>query len=305
MSDTPKIWLNGEMVPWSSAQVPVLSHGLSRGSAIFEAFGTHVVENRVVTFRMDKHLDRMARTMEILEMKAGFSFDQISQAVAQVCQANGIQRGIVKIMGYWSEEAVINLLLDSPLDIAVFMVPECPELHLDDDTPRKVCFSKWNKPDPQAIPVAAKACANYLPGYLILKDAKQRGFDIGITLNADGYLAEGSIESVFVVKNKVIKTPPLGNVLASVSRDSILAAGRANGFDVQEALLTKEDVYSADELFTCHSGVKVKPVCRFEGRDLPAPGPVTAKVSEMMKSIVASGGDPGGFQNWFQTMYTL
>ncbi len=305
MNDSLKIWLNGEIVPWEAAQVPVLSHGLSRGSAIFEAFGTHVVDNRVVTFRMDKHLERMARTLEILEMKAGFSFDQISAAVADVCEANRIKRGMVKIMGYWSEEAIINLVLDSALDIAVFTVPEAPELHLDDDTPRKVCFSKWNKPDPHAIPVMAKACANYLPGYLVLKDAKQRGFDLGITVNADGHLAEGSIESVFVVKNNVIKTPPLGNILASVSRDSILAAGRANGLDVQEALLTKEDVYTADELFTCHTGVKVKPVCRFEGRDLPAPGPVTAKLSEILKAIVATGGEPGGFQSWFQNMYTL
>lgn len=304
MSEQPKVWLNNKIIPWEDAQVPILSHGLSRGSAMFEAFGTHEVPGGVATFRMDAHLKRMEKTLELLEMEPAFSYDEIGKAVAQMTEINKVKRGMVKVMGFWGEEAIINLVLRAPIDIAVFAIPEFPELGLDNDKPKTACLSKWQKPDPGAIPVQAKACANYLSGYLVRKDANDRGFDVGLTLRADGKVAEGSIESVFVIKDGTLKTPPLDNVLASVTRDSIITAGKANGFKVEETLLTEEDLYTADELFTCHTGIKVTPICKFEDRDLPAPGPVTARLSALMKDIVNTAGGPD-FKDWFQMMYTV
>ena len=303
MNDKPKVWLNNEIIDWKDAQVPVLSHGLSRASAIFEAFGTHVVGSDVATFRMDGHMKRMEQTLKYLEMEIAFSFDEIKQGVARMCEINRIKRGLIKILGYWGEEAVLNLVLRSPLDIAIFTIPESPELGLDDDTPITACLSRWNKPDPGAMPVMAKACANYLPGYLVRKDANDRGFDLGLTVTAAGNVAEGSIESIFIVKDGVLKTPPLGNILASITRDSIITAGRADGFAVEESPLVKDDLLTADEMFSCHSGIKVIPISRFEDRELPAPGPVTQKVSDMMKRILA--GDDDRFTDWFEKLYSL
>ena len=224
MNFDPKVWLNGELIPWHDATVPLLSHGFSRGSAIFEVFGTHVGPEGTMAFRMDAHLKRLTRSAELLEMKLGFSTETIVDAVKAVVRENQLGRGLVKILAYWGKEAVIQLVLDAPLDVAIFPVAESPELGLDNSNPIAACVSKWRKLHPETVPVAAKSCANYLNGYLARKDAIRRGYDVGIMLGTDGFLAEGSIESVFIVKDGVLKTPPLGRVLSSITRMSILQA---------------------------------------------------------------------------------
>ena len=120
------------------------------------------------------------------------------------------------MLAYWGEEAIINLVLDSKLDLAIFTIPKREELNLDKPSPLSACVSKWRKIHPSTVPVAAKACSNYLNGYLVRRDANKRGFDLGIALDTDGFLAEGSIESVFIVKDGVLKTPPLGKILSSI-----------------------------------------------------------------------------------------
>jgi branched-chain amino acid aminotransferase len=301
MEDKPKVWLNGEIIPWEDAQVPILSHGFSRGSAVFEVFGTHMVPGGVAAFRMDAHLKRLERTVGFLGMELGFSIPEIIKAVSEITAINKSQRGVVKLMAYWGEEAIIDLVLQSKLDVVIFTIPHSEELGLDGVKPLSACLSKWKKLHPETIPVQAKACANYLNGYLVRKDANDRGFDLGLNVGTDGFLAEGSIESVFIVKDGILKTPPLGRILASVTRDSILAAARRSDIEVCEATLVKEDLYTADEMFTCHTGTMVTPIFRFEEKEMPAPGPVTARVSEMMAKITNS--EDSRFKDWFQMLY--
>jgi branched-chain amino acid aminotransferase len=280
--------------------VPLLSHGFSRGSAIFEVFGTHVGPEGTMAFRMDAHLKRLMRSAELLEMELGFSTETIVDAVKAVVQENRLGRGLVKILAYWGEEAVIQLVLDAPLDVAIFPVAESPELGLDNSNPIAACVSKWRKLHPETVPVAAKSCANYLNGYLARKDAIRRGYDGGIMLGTDGFLAEGSIESVFIVEDGVLKTPPLGRVLSSITRMSILQAVPKIGITVDEQPISADELYSADEIFTAHTGIKVSPVKRFEQRELPAPGPVTQNIIDLMEGILTFKDDR--FSGWFQRL---
>ncbi len=301
MDQKPTVWLNNRIIPWEDATVHVLSHGMSRGSGIFDVFGIHPHEGHVYAFRMDKHLERLENTLRLLDMELKYSMEEIKEAVCKLTRENKSGRGMVKIMGFWAEEAIVNLVLDAKLDVAIFPVPQAiymPNGHHDSIT---ACFSKWRKLHPETIPVQAKACANYLNGYLMRKDAMQRGFDLGLNVGTDGFVAEGSVESVFIVKDGVIKTPPLGRILASVTRDSILRVAENEGMSVQETHLEKEDIYTADEMFTCHTGIKVEPVRRFEDRDLPAPGPVTAKLASLMDNVITFKDDR--YSDWFQKLY--
>ena len=301
MKDKPKVWLNDKIISWEDAQVPILSHGFSRGSAVFEVCGTHLVPDGVVAFRLDAHLRRLEQTVGLLGMELGFSTPEIAKAVSKITAVNKSERGVVKIMAYWGEEAIINLVLQSKLDVAIFTIPSSDELGLDEVKPLSACLSKWKKLHPETVPVQAKACANYLNGYLVRKDANDRGFDIGLNVGTDGFLAEGSIESVFIVKDGILKTPPLGRILASVTRDSILSAAKQNDIEVYETTLVKEDLFTADEMFTCHTGSKVTPIYRFEEKEMQAPGPVTARVSEVMNEIMNSR--DSRFEDWFQMLY--
>jgi len=301
MKDKPKVWLNDKIIPWEDVQVPILSHGFSRGSAVFEVCGTHLVPGGVAAFRLDAHLRRLEQTVSLLGMELGFSTPEIAKAVSKITAVNKSERGVVKIMAYWGEEAIINLVLQSKLDVAIFTIPSSDELGLDEVKPLSACLSKGKKLHPETVPVQAKACANYLNGYLVRKDANDRGFDIGLNVGTDGFLAEGSIESVFIVKDGILKTPPLGRILASVTRDSILSAAKQSDIEVYETTLVKEDLFTADEMFTCHTGSKVTPIYRFEEKEMQAPGPVTARVSEVMNEIMNS--TDSRFEDWFQMLY--
>jgi branched-chain amino acid aminotransferase len=296
-----KVWLNGEIIPWESAQVPILSHGFSRGSAVFEVFGTHDNNGTTLAFRMDAHLERLKRTLALLGMELKYSFEEIEKAISRIASVNKLERGIIKIMAFWGEEAVINLVLKSKLDVAIFVIPSSDELGLDQAEPLTGCISKWRKLHPETIPVQAKACANYLNGYMVRKDANDRGFDIGFNLGTDGFVAEGSIESVFLVKDGVLKTPPLGRILASITRDSVIRIAKENGIETEETNLLKEDLYSADEIFTTHTGIKVTPIKKFENNELKAPGPVTAQVKNLMDEILNF--KDNRFSEWFQKLY--
>ena len=300
MNNKNKVWFNGKMIPWHEATVPLLSHGFSRGSAIFEVFGIHESPDGPVAFRMDEHLKRLMKSASLLGMEMAYSTDEIARAVAETVKTNDLGRGLIKMLAYWGEEAIIDLVLESKLDLAIFAIPASEELGMDKTQPITACLSKWRKIHPETVPVAAKASSNYLNGYLARRDAFNRGFEVGLMLGTDGFLAEGSIESVFLVKDGILKTPPLGRVLSSITRLSIIKVAPMIGIPISEEPILQEELFTADEIFTSHSGVKVSPVARFEDRILPAPGPITKQVMEQMNNIINFSDDR--FNDWFQAL---
>ena len=297
MSTESKVWLNGELIPWEKATVSLLSHGFSRASAIFEVFGIHAGPEGPAAFRLDKHLQRLMKSVELLEMEMTYSTKEITEAVAETVKVINMGRGLIKMLTYWGEEAVIKLVLDAKVALAILAIPDSEELGLDNTQPISACLSKWRKIHPETVPVGAKACSNYLNGYLARRDAALRGYDIGILLSTDGFLAEGSIESIFIVKDGLLKTPPLGRVLSSITRMSILEAAPAIDIPVKEGPVTADELLDADEAFTAHTGIKVEPIIRLEDRELPGPGPVTRQVMQAMTDIMNFKDDR--FKNWF------
>lgn len=300
MNNDLQVWFNGKLIPRRDATVPILSHGFSRGSAIFDVIGVHPGPRGPMAFRLDDHLKRFMKSAELLGMEPAYSTEEITAAVKATVKANSLGRGIIKILAFWGEESIIQLVLDSKLDVVVFAIPESAELVLDKKQTLSACLSKWRKLHPKTVPVGAKACANYLNGYLARKDAVSRGFDIGILLGTDGFLAEGSTESVFIVKEGVLMTPPLGRVLASITRLSVLQAAPEIGIPIVERPITADELFAADEMFTVHTGTKVEAVARFEDRQLKAPGPVTQRVMHLIDDIMQFKDER--FKGWFQPL---
>jgi len=273
---------------------------LSRGSAIFEVFGVHPGPDGPKAFRMDKHLDRLFHTANCLGMELAFTKEEFAEATSKTVRENNIGRGLVKVIAYWSDEPIISLVLDAKLDTAIFAVPEGDGLSLDSTKPATACFSKWYKLHPLTVPTTVKACAYYLNGMLARKSAMERGYDIGILRHTDGFVAEGSIESVFMVQDGVLRTSPLGKILSSITRMSIIEAAEAADIEVSQAMITTDELLNADEMFTSHTGTKILPIKKFEDKELPAPGPCTAKLSQIMKDITSFKDDR--FKHWFQSL---
>lgn len=301
MSDATQVWVNGKFIPWEKATVHLMSHALSRGSAIFEVFGVHSRPNGPAAFRMDAHLDRLFRSTELLGMEMAYTKEEIAQAVKDTVKHTGLTEGHIKIMGYYSEEAFAVLVPESKLDIGIFAFPAGADVGMDISKPITACICKWRKIHPATVPIEAKACSNYLNGFLARQDAMKRGFDVGLMLDTDGFVAEGSIEAFFMVKNGVLKAPPLGRVLRSVSRRSVIEAAPMVGIEVVQAPITLEEFMDADEVFTSATPFKVLPVGKLEDRILvDAPGPVSRKLAALLDDI-AKGKDER-FEHWFQPL---
>lgn len=297
MSHQRKAWVNGSIVPWERATVHVLSHGLSRGSAIFEVFSVHQNPRGPVAFRLDAHLSRLFRSARLLGMELAQSPQEIEAAVKDTVKANELREGFIKIVAYYGMEAFAVLVPTGRLDLSIFAIPADEDLGLDPTRPVSACLTKWRKLHPQTVPVEAKAAANYLNGMLARQEAQRSGFDIGLMLDTHGFLAEGSTESVFLVQNGELITPSLGRVLQSISRKSILETARAFGIKCSERAIGPDEVYQAEELFVCSSGFKVLPIGRIDDREISeAPGPVTRRLSKLMADICA--GRDGRFKKW-------
>jgi branched-chain amino acid aminotransferase len=296
MNKKGKVWLNGELIPWEKATVHIMSHGFSRGSAIFEVFGVHPLNDGPAIFRLDLHLKRLFRTAAVLGMEIAQSQKELEKAVSQVVRANRIASGFVKIIAYYGQEAFATLVPDAKLDMSIFALSIEAALGLKGNKPIRACISKWRKTHPETVPPETKAAANYLNGMLARQDAIRRGFDVGLMLDTQGFVAEGSVESVFMVKDGVLMTPPLGRVLASVSRQSVLEVARASGVTAVEAAIRSEDLRGADEIFTSSTTGKVLPVKRLDDRTLKAPGPVSRRLMRDLDLICAGRDDR--FKHW-------
>ena len=142
MSNEAKVWLNGELISWSEAVVPLLSHGFSRASAIFDFFAVFEGPEGPMAFRMDEHLKRLQHSAELLEMRLAYTGEQIEEAVKKTVAANRMESGVIKIMAYWGQEAVLDLVLDTPLDVAIFAISDVkPSAPLTVE-PITACLSK-------------------------------------------------------------------------------------------------------------------------------------------------------------------
>jgi branched-chain amino acid aminotransferase len=230
-------------------------------------------------------------------MQLDYSAEEIAAAVKETIRANRpAEAAAIRVLGYYS---VVTLEVDrpaGPLDLFVMAADAARLGEAPDGRTIAACFSTWRKLSGDMVPVEAKTAANYLNGMMVREDAKSRGFDQGITLDADGAVAEGSTESVFMVKDGVLRTPPLGRILRSITRLTIIEAARADGLVVDDGPVAPEEMLAADEIFTACTPLKVLPVHRFEDRDLTAPGPVTSRLDALLADICR--GRDERFKDW-------
>lgn len=277
-----------------------MCHSFGRGSAIFEVLSVHEVDGGASLFRLDRHVDRLFRTAELLGMRLRQEPEEIHEACLEAVRRNGVSRGFVKVICYHSEIAFEILPPDVPLDVSVFVVDPAADLgglKFPFDRGASACFSRWNKLDPRCVPVEAKAAANYLNGMMARSEARTRGYDNVIMLDSQGFVAEGGTESVFMVEGGVLMTPCAGTVLLSITRLSLLQAAEVLGLEAREVRIHPDRLLQADEIFFAGTPNKVLPVRRLEDRDIEGtPGPLTRELFDVMARIT-SGGDER-FRDW-------
>jgi branched-chain amino acid aminotransferase len=258
---TDKIWHNGKLILWDDAKLHVMSHVVNYGSSVFEGVRCYSLPSGPAIFRAPEHAQRLLDSAKVYRIDVDYSREDIIQAMCDVVANNGVWpcylRPII-LRGYG--EAGVNPF-NSPTEVYVCNYPWGKYLGSDADQGCDVCVSSWTRLAPNTLPTMAKAGANYMNSQLIKMEAIVNGYAEGIALDANGYVSEGSGENLFLVRNGVLQTAPLGNsVLPGITRDSILTIARDLNIPVIEQMIPREMLYLADEAFFTGTAAEVTPI---------------------------------------------
>lgn len=300
MLENRTVYLDGNFVSGHEATVPIMSHSMGRGSAIFDVLSFGETKQGSAVFRLDEHISRFQRSASALGMKLPLSEQGLRDAVLETIRKNALSSGAIKITGFHAEPSLSLLPPKKPLHLAIFVVDpdeDFGEKPMTDQDSVTALVSRWKRLDPQTVPIEAKVAANYLNGMVARIEASDKGFDYAVMLDSDGNIAEGGTESIFLVREKRLLTPNIGHILQGITRKSVLAVAEAMGIETFAGALKEELLYEADEIFFSGTIHRVLPVRQLGSRAMPEiPGPVTRTISTWMKDI-ASGRDPQ-FQRW-------
>ncbi len=297
LQTTKHIWHNGQLIPWEKATTHVMSHVIHYGSSIFEGIRCYTQDAGAAIFRLPEHMRRMADSAKIYRMPLDYTVDQLSAAVVDVVEANGVAPCYIRPFAFRGYGEIGVNPLKAPMEVYIANFPWGNFIR--GEAGADVCVSSWNRLAPNTMPSLAKAGANYMNSQLIRMEADINGYVEGIALDRNGYLSEGSGENLFLVRNGSIYTSPLANsVLNGITRDSILVLARQLGIPVVEQPLPREMLYICDEAFFTGTAAEVshlRSVDRITIGD-GSMGPITRTLHDAFFDIV-QGRTPDRY-NW-------
>ena len=263
------IWLDGELVPWRDANVPVLTHTLHYGVGVFEGVRAYDTPNGPQIFRLREHTKRLFESAHILQIEMPYSEQEMMEAQCAVCAANDLREGYLRPVVFLGGESMGLRIVDLSVHAAIACWP-WPS-YMDPQSSQSgiaVRTSSYTRHHVNIAMCKAKANGNYINSVLALREAQDAGCDEALLLDNEGYVAEGSGENIFVVKDGVIHTPELTSCLPGITRDTILTFARERGFKVIERRITRDEVYIADEAFFTGTAAEVLPIRTLDGRTI-------------------------------------
>ncbi len=286
-----KVWLNGQLVPAPQASVNVFDHGLLYGDGIFE--GIRSYNGRI--FERQAHLKRFFTSAKAITLNLPWTHDQLSAAMDETLEANGFLRSDKDAYIRMVATRGVGVLGISPRRTwkpSVYIITSTISMYPKElyETGMPVIVSSVTRNHPNAMPARIKSL-NYLNNILAKIEAHQAGVYEAIMLNHMGYVAEATGDNVFIVRNGQLQTPHTASgILEGVTRATILRLAREAGIEVEEKILERMDLYSADEVFLTGTGAEVIPVCTIDQRPVGdgTPGPVTRELMAAYKQFVRS-----------------
>jgi len=264
------IWFDGEMVPWRDAKVHVLTHTLHYGLGVFEGVRAYEADNKCAAiFRLHDHTDRLFRSAKILNIEIPFNKEQLNEAQKLVVGKNGLSEGYLRPMVFLGSEGMGLRAEGLKVHVIVaawewpsYMSPEALEKGI------KVRTSSYTRHHPNITMTKAKANGNYINSMLALREALECGCEEALMLDVDGFIAEGSGENFFLVRDGIVYTPELSACLDGITRRTVIQLAEKAGYKVVEKRITRDEVYVADEAFFTGTAAEIMPISELDGRVL-------------------------------------
>ena len=279
MRETDKIWMNGELIDWADARIHVGAHGLHYGSGVFEGIRCYETEKGPAVFRLTDHLRRLENSARLLWMEIPYSLPELRAASMELIAVNGLPECYLRPIVFYGYGELGVSAVGNPVETAIMSWPW--GAYLGEEGLKKgirAKVSSWERVGANVIPHAAKATGVYLNSMLAVTEANRAGYDEAILLTAEGFVADGSGENVFVVKDGTISTPPLStSILPGITRDTIIQIAQDLGYPVREENLIRSDLYLADEVFMSGTAAEVTPLRSVDDVEIGV-GPVTLEI---------------------------
>ena len=289
------IWMDGAYVPWREANVHVLTHTLHYGVGVFEGVRAYQTPKGTAIFRLEDHTKRFFQSARIMGMKIPYTESELNRIQKAIIRKNNLSEAYLRPLAYYGTESIgiHAATLKTHITIAAWQWGA----YLAKDAIEKgvsATISSFTRNHVNSTLGKAKNTGNYVNSVLALQEAIANGYQEAILLDHQGHLAEASSANLFLINRGVLYTPPLTSVLAGITRETILQLAAVDyGIPVQEAYMTRDDLYAADEAFLTGSAAEVSPLCSIDRRLVGTgqPGPITQKLQRAYFELVRGKSD--------------
>jgi len=285
MQKTEFIWQNEQFIPWDDAKVHVLTHTLHYGGGAFEGIRCYQTEQGPAIFRLSEHVDRLFYSANAIGMKLPYSRSEVMDIIVELVRVNQLDHGYIRPLAYYGYGGLGVSPVNSPVELTIACWPwgaYLPHDRVDVKT------SHYIRIHPRSTVADAKLCGHYLNGILASLELKGTHYHEALFLDADGYVAEGAGENIFIVKNNTLYTPQLGSILAGITRSTMIELANHLHYPVVEETLRPHDIFQADEAFFTGTAAEVTPIRSLDdtiiGQDRL--GPVTKIMKDHFNDIV-------------------
>ncbi len=296
------IWLDGKFIPWDEARVHVLTHTLHYGLGVFEGIRAYLCEDgRTAIFRLAEHIRRLFDSAHVMQIAIPFSQAELEEACCESLRVNEQKEAYIRPLVFLGEGVMGLNPQGSPVQVTI--ISWLWGAYLGDEGLKRgvrVKTSAFTRHHVRIMMTKTKTVGNYVNSILAKREAIQGGYDEAILLDSEGYVAEASGENIFMVKEGLLKTPPLTSILPGITRNSLITLARDLGVPVLEDRFSLDDLYLADEAFLTGTAAEVTPIREVDSRVIGPgqPGPITLKLQAAFFNVV-KGRDPR-YQHWLR-----
>jgi branched-chain amino acid aminotransferase len=293
-ADGRKIWMDGRLVDFAGAQVHVLNHSLHYGVGVFEGIRAYETVRGPAVFRLREHVARLITSAKVYHMVIPYSAKEIEQAILDTVAANDSYPAYIRPLVYRGEPALGVKNLKGKISLAVASIPAKKYLGEGSENGIRAKISPFRKPHSDAVPSFAKSSGNYINSYLAGADATMDGYEEAILLDVNGYVAEGTGENIFLVRDGKVYTPGLeSDILLGVTRNSVIQLAGDLGLPVVEKLLSVNELLTAEEAFFTGTYAEIAPIKEVghHAIGVHAPGPITSRIMAAFTKAI-HGEDP-------------
>ena len=278
------IWYDGEFVPWRDANTHVLTHTLHYGAGVFEGVRAYQADQGTAIFRLQDHTDRLFNSAKIIDMEIPFNKQEINQAQIDIISKNNLSSGYMRPMCFYGSEGM-GLRADN-LKVHCIVAAWEWGSYLGEENMKngiRVKTSSYSRHHVNVAMCKAKLNGNYINSMLALNEVLRDGYDEALMLDVDGFVAEGSGENVFIVKDDMLFTPELTSALDGITRKTIITIAKSLDISVIEKPITRDEVYTAEEAFFTGTAAEVTPIRELDNRIIGegTRGPVTTKLQRL------------------------